>query len=254
MIAIRFDNVSKSYPRYLHVTSGLKASLLSLSQTVRAFKQEKFLALHSVSFEVEMGESVGLVGPNGSGKSTTLALIAGVLQAEAGRVNVRGHVCPLLELGAGFHYDLTGRENIVLNGILLGLTRREVTAKLHDIVAFSELEEFLDQPVRTYSSGMVARLGFSIAIHLDPDILLIDEILAVCDLHFQAKCREKMKWFKNRKTTIVLVSHSTSDIRELCDRVLWLDHGKLVGEGTHNEIVTLYEKSQLVGNSVTAGV
>jgi lipopolysaccharide transport system ATP-binding protein len=254
MIAIRFDNVSKSYPRYLHVTRGLKASLLSLSQTVRAFKQEKFLALHSVSFEVEMGESVGLVGPNGSGKSTTLALIAGVLQAEAGRVNVRGHVCPLLELGAGFHYDLTGRENIVLNGILLGLTRREVTAKLHDIVAFSELEEFLDQPVRTYSSGMVARLGFSIAIHLDPDILLIDEILAVGDLHFQAKCREKMKWFKNRKTTIVLVSHSTSDIRELCDRVLWLDHGKLVREGTPNEIVPLYEKSQLVGNSVTAGV
>lgn len=250
MSAIRFDNVSKSYPRYLHVTRGLKASLLSLSQTVRAFKQDKFLALHGVSFEVGAGEAVGLVGPNGSGKSTTLALIAGVLQAEAGRVKVQGHVCPLLELGAGFHYDLTGRENIVLNGILLGLTRRDVMAKLDDIVEFSELEEFLDQPVRTYSSGMVARLGFSIAVHLDPDILLIDEILAVGDLHFQAKCREKIQWFKNRNTTIVLVSHSTSDIRQLCDRVLWLDHGKLIGEGRPDEIIPLYEQSQFAGSSL----
>jgi lipopolysaccharide transport system ATP-binding protein len=246
MIAIRFTNVSKSYPRYLHVTRGLKASLLSLSQTVRAFKQEKFLALHDVSFEISEGETVGVVGPNGSGKSTTLALMAGVLKAEMGCVSVRGHVCPLLELGAGFHYDLTGRENIVLNGVLLGLTRREVIARLRDIVEFSELEEFLDQPVRTYSSGMVARLGFSIAVHLDPDILLIDEILAVGDLHFQAKCREKIKWFKNRNATIVLVSHSTSDIRQLCDRVLWLDHGKLVGQGAPHEVVPLYEQSQLM--------
>lgn len=248
MIAIRFHNVSKSYPRYLHVRKGLKASLLSLSRTVQDLRQKKFLALHDVSFEITEGETVGVMGPNGSGKSTALALMAGVLAAETGCVNVRGHVCPLLELGAGFHYDLTGRENVVLNGILLGLTRREVIARLRDIVEFSELEEFLDQPVRTYSSGMVARLGFSIAVHLDPVILLIDEILAVGDLHFQAKCREKIKWFKNRNTTIVLVSHSTSDIRQLCDRVLWLDHGKLVGQGTPDEVVPLYEKSQLVRN------
>jgi lipopolysaccharide transport system ATP-binding protein len=244
MNAIRFDNVSKSYPRYLHVRRGLKASLLSLSRTVEELRQKKFLALHDVSFEIEEGETVGVIGPNGSGKSTALALMAGVLGAETGCVSVHGRVCPLLELGAGFHYDLTGRENIVLNGILLGLTRREVMAKLSDILAFSELEEFLDQPVRTYSSGMVARLGFSIAVHLEPEILLIDEILAVGDLHFQAKCREKIKWFKNRKITIVLVSHSTGDIRQLCDRVLWLDRGELVGQGAPSEIVPLYEASQ----------
>lgn len=245
MIAIHFDNVSKSYPRHLHVARGIKASLFSLPQTVREFKQKRFFALHDISFEIAEGETVGLVGPNGSGKSTALSLMAGVLQAESGCVNVHGHVCPLLELGAGFHYDLTGRENIVLNGILLGLTRREVMARLPDILEFSELEEFLDQPVRTYSSGMVARLGFSIAVHLDPDILLIDEILAVGDLHFQAKCLEKIKWFKSRNTTIVLVSHSTSDIRQLCDRVLWLDHGKLIGQGAPDEVVPLYEQSQL---------
>ena len=245
MIAIRFDNVSKSYPRHLHVARGLKASLLSLSRTVREFKQNKFFALHDVSFEIAEGETVGVIGPNGSGKSTALALMAGVLGAETGCVSVHGRVCPLLELGAGFHYDLTGRENIVLNGILLGLTRREVMARLRHIIEFSELEEFLGEPIRTYSSGMIVRLGFSIAVHLDPDILLIDEILAVGDLHFQTKCLEKIKWFKSRNTTIVLVSHSTSDIRQLCDRVLWLDHGKLIGQGTPNEVVPLYEQSQL---------
>lgn len=246
MSAVRFRNVTKYYPRYLHVTRGLKASLLRLPQTFRAFKRDKFVALNDVSFEIQKGETIGVVGPNGSGKSTTLALIAGVLRAETGSVDVEGHVCPLLELGAGFHYDLTGRENIILNGILLGLPRREVMARMPDIVEFSELEGFLDQPIRTYSSGMIARLGFSIAVHMDPDILLIDEILAVGDIHFQAKCRKKIEWFKTRKTTIVLVSHSTEEVRRLCDRVIWLDHGKLVGQGITEEIIPLYERSQLV--------
>ncbi len=244
MTAIRFQHVSKSYPRFLHVRRGLKASLLSLGRTVEEMNQKKILALQDISFEIEEGETVGVIGANGSGKSTALALMAGVLGAESGSVSVQGRICPLLELGAGFHYELTGRENIVLNGVLLGLTRREVMARLPDILAFSELDEFVDQPVRTYSSGMVARLGFSVAVHLDPEILLIDEILAVGDLHFQTKCRDKMKWFKTRKTTIVLVSHSTGDIRQLCDRVLWLDRGKLVGQGTPNEIVPLYEAAQ----------
>lgn len=244
MTAIRFDRVSKSYPRYLHVRRGLKASLLSLGRTVEEARQQKIAALQDVSFDISQGETVGVIGSNGSGKSTALALMAGVLASETGSVTVEGRVCPLLELGAGFHYDLTGRENIILNGVLLGLTRREVALKLPEIVAFSELDEFLDQPVRTYSSGMVARLGFSIAVHLEPDILLIDEILAVGDLHFQAKCRDKMKWFKNRKTTIVIVSHSTGDIRSLCDRVLWLDRGKLVGQGAVSDILPLYEEAQ----------
>jgi lipopolysaccharide transport system ATP-binding protein len=237
MTAIRFDRVSKFYPRYLHVRRGLKASLLSLGRTVEEARHQKIPALQNVSFDIGQGETVGVIGSNGSGKSTALALMAGVLASEAGSVTVQGRVCPLLELGAGFHYDLTGRENIILNGVLLGLTRREVLLKLPEIVAFSELDEFLDQPVRTYSSGMVARLGFSIAVHLD-------EILAVGDLHFQTKCRDKMKWFKNRKTTIVIVSHSIGDIRTLCDRVLWLDRGTLVGQGAVSEILPLYEEAQ----------
>ncbi len=246
MKVIRFDRVSKSYPRYHRILVGFKTALLHLPETVRAFKKERFLALEDVSFEIERGETVGLIGPNGSGKSTTLALVAGVLRAEAGRIEVRGRVAPLLELGAGFHPELTGRENIVLNGILLGLTRSEVLAKMDDIIAFSELESFLDQPLRTYSSGMVARLGFSVAVHLDPEIFLIDEVLAVGDLHFRAKCRNKMSEFKRRQITIVLVSHSTEEITRQCDRVIWLDRGRIVDQGNPDLVLSRYEKSQTV--------
>ena len=204
------------------------------------------MALDDVSFEIKKGETVGIVGPNGSGKSTTLALIAGVLRPQAGRVDVLGRVCPLLELGAGFHPDLTGRENIVLNGVLLGLTRREVLAKMDGIIAFSELESFLDQPVRTYSTGMIARLGFSVAVHLNPEILLIDEILSVGDLHFQAKCRGKLDEFKKQEVTIVLVSHSVGEVRRLCDRVIWLDGGRKVEEGEPQHVLLRYEAAASV--------
>jgi lipopolysaccharide transport system ATP-binding protein len=249
MIAVRFEHVSKSYPKYHQILRGFKASLLHPSETIRAFKRERFLALDDVSFEVKEGESLGLIGPNGSGKSTTLALIAGVLKPQVGRIEVRGRVTPLLELGAGFHPELTGRENILLNGILLGLTRREVVARLQAIIAFSDLEPFLDQPIRTYSSGMLARLGFSVAAHLDPEILLIDEVLAVGDLRFQAKCREKINQFKHQKMTIILVSHSTEEIRRLCDRVIWLDGGKLVEQGHADLLLGRFEKSQaFMGN------
>ena len=246
MIAVRFEHVSKSYPNYRRILTGFKASLLHLPETVRSFKQLRFIALDDVSFEIGKGEIVGLIGPNGSGKSTTLGLIAGVLRAQAGWVQVRGRVSPLLELGAGFHPDLTGRENIVLNGVLLGLTRREVSEKLEEIIAFSGLEPFLDQPIRTYSSGMIARLGFSVAAHLDPEILLIDEVLAVGDLYFQAKCREQINAFKRRQVTIVLVSHSTEEIRRICDRVIWLQGGKLVDDGQPNHILDRYEVSQSI--------
>lgn len=244
LTVIRFEHVSKSYPRYQSVFGGLKATLLHLPETVRTFKQNRILALDDVCFEIEQGETVGLIGSNGSGKSTTLALIAGVLKAQVGRVEVRGRVCPLLELGAGSHPDLTGWENIVLNGILLGLTRREVLAKMDEIVAFSELEPVLDRPLRTYSSGMMARLGFSVAAHLDPEILLIDEILAVGDLHFQAKCREKIQEFKKRQVTIVLVSHSLEEVRQLCHRVIWLGSGKLVCQGDPDSVLSLYQTAQ----------
>ena len=243
MIAVRFEHVSKSYPIYSQILTGIKASLLHVPQTLQRFRRHRFMALNDVSFEVEQGESVGLIGSNGSGKSTTLALIAGVLRAQSGRVEVRGRVCPLLELGAGFHPELTGRENIFLNGILLGLTRREVVAKLDEIVAFSELESFLDQPIRTYSSGMIARLGFSVAANLDPEILLIDEILAVGDSRFQAKCRDKVDEFKKRQVTVILVSHSLGEVRSFCDRALWLNLGKIAADGEPDLVIPRYEEA-----------
>lgn len=247
MTVIEFDHVSKWYPRYHHVMKGLKHSLLHPVETIRGFRQEKCFALDDVSFAITRGEAIGVIGANGSGKSTTLGLIAGVLTPHAGKVITRGLVAPLLELGAGFHFDLTGKENIFVNGIILGLTRRQVQERFKDIVDFSELEEFLDQPLRTYSTGMVARLAFSIAAHLNPDVLLIDEILSVGDLHFQAKCRKKLDEFRQRQVTIVLVSHSSADIRALCDRVIWLASGHVVGCGPSGEILPSYEQAQLGG-------
>jgi len=242
MIVVRFEHVFKSYPIYSQILTGLKASLLHVPETLQRFRRHRFLALNDISFEIRQGESVGLIGSNGSGKSTTLALMAGVLMAQAGKVEVRGRVCPLLELGAGFHPELTGRENIFLNGILLGLTRREVWSKLEQIVAFSELEPFLDQPIRTYSSGMLARLGFSVAVHLVPEILLIDEILAVGDLRFQVKCREKLEEFKKQGVSIILVSHSLGDVRTFCERAIWLKDGKIVADGEPGLVIPRYEK------------
>ncbi|HWP02728.1 MAG TPA: ABC transporter ATP-binding protein [Gemmatimonadaceae bacterium] len=243
MTVVRFEHVSKWYPRYHSVVGGLKAALLRLPATLRSLKRDRIVALDSVSFQISRGEAVGLVGPNGSGKSTILALIAGVLRPQAGRVEVRGRVCPLLELGAGFHPELTGRENIVLNGVLLGLTRREVLKRMDAIVAFSELGDFLDQPLRTYSSGMLARLGFSVAVHLDPEILLVDEILAVGDLHFQVKCQKKIDEFRSRDVTIVLVSHSTDQVRRVCDRAIWLQAGRIKAEGEPAYVLDKYERS-----------
>ena len=245
MRAIRLDAVSKYYSRYLHLTRGLKQTLFHLPEVLRSMRAQRFTAVDSVSLDVDQGEMIGVIGPNGAGKSTMLALIAGVLQPDVGNIEVRGRVAPLLELGAGFHPDLTGRENIVLNGVLLGLRRAEVAARLGPITAFSEIGPFLDQPVRTYSSGMVARLGFSVAAHLDPEILLIDEILAVGDQHFQMKCREKIAEFRERGTTIVFVSHSLDDVRRLCDRVIWLDGGRIREQGEPQRIIDAYVSAAL---------
>lgn len=242
MTAISFAHVSKSYPRYQALLQGLKSSLLHLPDTLRALKTVPFRALDDVSFQIKKGETVGLIGSNGAGKSTLLALIAGVLNPDSGRIDVAGRISPLLELGAGFHFDLTGRENIILNGILLGLTRGEVLRKMNEIVGFSELGRFLDQPLRTYSTGMMARLGFAIAVNLEPEILLIDEILSVGDLRFQLKCNEKIDEFRRRRVTMVIVSHSTEQIQRLCDRVIWLANGQVVEDGPAEHILPQYTK------------
>jgi lipopolysaccharide transport system ATP-binding protein len=242
MIAIRMDHVSKAYTRHRHFTGGLKASLLHLPDIIRQVRTEHFLALDDVSLEVRKGEAVGIIGGNGSGKSTMLALIAGVIQPQAGTMEVHGRVAPLLELGAGFHYELTGRE-IVLNGVLMGLTRREVADRIDAIVAFSGLEAWLNEPIRTYSSGMVARLGFSVAVHLDPEILLVDEILAVGDAHFQAKCYERLEEFRRRGVTIVIVTHALTEVRRLCGWAVWLDGGKIAMQGEPEAVIEAYAKS-----------
>ena len=243
MTVIRLDRVTKEYARHRHLTRGLKQSLLHLPDLIRSMSANHFFALDDISLAIRKGEAVGIIGANGSGKSTLLGLIAGVIGPQAGTVEVRGRVAPLLELGAGFHYELTGYENIVLNGVLMGLTRREVAARMEAIVAFSGLESSLNEPLRTYSSGMVARLGFSVAVHLEPDILLIDEILAVGDTHFQARCYERLEEFRRQGTTFVIVSHALAEIRFLCDRVVWLAGGKIMMQGTPDEVIAAYEKS-----------
>ncbi|MBI4690162.1 MAG: ABC transporter ATP-binding protein [Nitrospirae bacterium] len=224
---ITFENVTKSYHLYHNVIGGVKNFLFDIPKAISSIKNSRFEALHNISFEVYRGETIGVMGRNGAGKSTILGLIAGVLKPSKGRVSVNGRISPLLELGAGFNSELTGRENIILNGVLLGLTRAEVINKMHDIIEFSELAEFIDQPIRVYSSGMVARLGFSVAIHTNPDILLVDEILAVGDVEFQKKCYKKMLDFKKKGVTIVLVSHSPDDIEKFCDRAIVVVKGEI---------------------------
>lgn len=229
--AIKFDGVSKSYPMYHHLTGGIKNLLFHFPKYIHSIGGGRFEALRDVSFEVNRGETFGIIGRNGAGKSTILGLMAGVLKATSGTVTVNGRISPLLELGAGFHHELTGRENILMNGVLLGLTQKKVLSKMDEIINFSELGEFIEQPIRTYSSGMLARLGFSIVASLDPEILLIDEILAVGDMNFQKKCLERMEEFKNNGVSIVLVTHSTGDVLQICDRVAWIENRtvKIVG-------------------------
>lgn len=242
--AIELEDVWKEYRPYGAVTGGIKRFLLRLPESVRALRQHRLTALQAVSFEVEQGEGFGIVGDNGSGKSTLLGLIAGVLRPTRGRIAVHGRVSALLELGAGFHPELTGRENILLNGVLLGLGRREVRQRLDAIIEFAELTGYMDQPVRTYSSGMLARLGFSVVAHLDPEILLVDEVLAVGDVGFQKKCLQRMLEFKERGVTIVLVSHNLSDVERICDRALWLDRGRVAALGDAKSVVCAYASAR----------
>jgi ABC-type polysaccharide/polyol phosphate transport system ATPase subunit len=234
--------VSKIYRRYSHRKqfATLKSALLSRSLIASLRPDETFTALNDVSLTVPPGRTLGVIGRNGSGKSTLLKLVAGITKPSAGTVRVSGRVSALIELGAGFHPEISGRENVFINGIMLGLTKREVSRRFDEIVEFAELQEFIDAPVKTYSSGMYMRLGFAVAIHVDPDVLLVDEVLAVGDEGFTHKCLDKFAEFKRRGKTILLVTHTLGLVERFCDEALWLDAGRIKGSGDPKRIVGAY--------------
>lgn len=236
--AIRLEQVTVRYRVPRERIDKFKEYVIRWVQ--RRISHESFLALNNVSFVIKKGEVLGLVGHNGAGKSTLLKLVARVLKPTIGRVWVRGRVAPLLELGAGFHSELTGRENIFLNGAILGFSRQEMEDKYQGIVDFAELGDFIEAPMRTYSSGMWARLGFAVSTDVQPDVLIIDEILAVGDEAFQHKSSERIKNFRDQGTTILLVSHNLDAIESMCHRAVWLDHGIVRAEGPAVDIVAAY--------------
>ena len=242
MNAIEVRDVRKTYRRYgrrKHFGT-LKSAILTgrVAQDLKA--DEAFEALRGVSFEVAAGKTFGLVGRNGSGKSTMLKLIAGIGRPTSGDVKVRGRVSALIELGAGFHPEISGRDNVFINGMMLGLSKREIGDRFDEIVAFAELEDFIDEPVKTYSSGMYMRLGFSVAINVDPDVLLVDEVLAVGDEAFTHKCLDKFADFRRRGRTVLVVTHSLDLVTRFCDEALWLDHGIARAHGDPRRVVDAY--------------
>lgn len=233
---IEVINLTKKFPSVRN-QQGLKERIVRLP---KAQPTPYFTALKSLNFSVEKGECLGIIGKNGAGKSTLLSVLLGTSYPTEGEIKVNGKRTPLLELGAGFHPDLTGRENVVLYAVLLGLTRKEVSSRLDEIVKFSEIEQFIDMPVRTYSSGMYLRLAFSVAIHTNPEILLIDEILAVGDESFQKKSEQALVSLIKSGVTTVFVSHNLEAIKTICNRAVWLDHGEIKAEGNSKEIVERY--------------
>jgi ABC-type polysaccharide/polyol phosphate transport system ATPase subunit len=240
--AIEATNVSKVYRRYARKRqfATLKSALLSGSLIRDLQPDETFPALRGVSFAVPKGCTFGIIGRNGSGKSTLLKCVAGITRPNEGTIRVDGRISALIELGAGFHPEISGRENVFINGIMLGLSKREIQRRFDEIVEFAELTDFIDAPVKTYSSGMYMRLGFAVAIHVDPDVLLIDEVLAVGDQAFTVKCLDKFAEFRRRNKTILLVTHSLDLVEKFCDRALWLDHGRTLAEGEPKRVVASY--------------
>ena len=232
------DHLSLCYRVANDKITSIKEYVLARVQNKLHYRE--LYALRDVSFEIARGEVVGIIGNNGAGKSTLLKVISGILHPTSGNLRLGGNVVPMLELGSGFDYDLTGRENVFLNGAILGYSEQFLKEKYRDIVAFSELGDFLSQPVRNYSSGMVMRLAFSIASMVNPDILIVDEILAVGDAAFQEKSYARMTEMMSHGTTVLLVSHNIEQIRRLCDRVIWLDHGNVVAIGDTNELCDRY--------------
>ncbi len=241
-IAIRVSDLTKIYQRYSQRKQfrTLKSALLGGSLIAELRPDERFEALNDVTFNVREGTTFAIIGRNGSGKSTLLKCIAGISKPSAGTVVVNGRISALIELGAGFHPEITGRENIVINGIMLGLTKKEIHDRFDDIVDFAELEEFIDAPVKTYSSGMYMRLGFAVAIHVDPDVLLIDEVLAVGDEAFVHKCLDKISEFRRRNKTIILVTHSLGLVEKMADEALWIDNARVQLRGDPKKVVDAY--------------
>lgn len=233
---IKFENVTKNFSKNNQKT--FKEFLPALFMGEKTV--DKFTALSNISFEIEKGECVGIIGPNGSGKSTILKLIAGVMSPTFGKIYVHGKISPLIELGAGMHPELSGKENIYLNGAILGLKRKQIDEYFQSIIDFSELQEFIDQPIKHYSSGMYMRLAFSIAVHVNPEILIVDEILAVGDTDFQSKCFAKMEEFKKNGVTILFVSHSMGQVESFCTRAIYLNHHQIQFDGNPTIAIQKY--------------
>ncbi len=246
-IAIKVDQVSKMYKLYDRPMDRLKESL----GLTRKKKYREHWALNKVSFEVKKGETIGIIGTNGSGKSTILKIITGVLNPTEGEVTIDGRISALLELGAGFNMEYTGIENVYLNGMMIGFTKEEIDERLDDILKFADIGDFVNQPCKTYSSGMFVRLAFAVAINIDPEILIVDEALSVGDVFFQSKCYKKFEEFKEQGKTIIFVSHDLSSISKYCDRVVLLNKGDKMAEGAPKEMIGLYKRVLL--NQTTSG-
>ncbi len=243
---IKVNNVSMKFNLGIEKNFSLKLFFINMFKSKKNKpKKEEFWALKDVNFEVKKGEVIGFIGSNGAGKSTMLKVIAGVMKPTTGSVEVYGNICPMIELGAGFDMELTARENIFLNGAVLGYSKQFIEEKFEEIVEFSELREFLDVPVRNFSSGMTARLAFSIATVVDPEILIVDEILSVGDIAFQQKSEAKMKSLIGGGTTVLFVSHSIDQIKSICNKVVWLEHGKVKKIGEAKEICDEYYNTQV---------
>lgn len=247
-IAIKIENLSKIYKLYDKPMDRMKESL-SLSK--KKYSKEHY-ALNNISFEVKKGETVGILGTNGSGKSTLLKIITGVLTPSSGNLEVNGKISALLELGAGFNPEYTGLENIYLNGTMMGYTREEMQQRVNAIMEFADIGEFIYQPVKTYSSGMFARLAFAVSINVEPEILIVDEALSVGDARFQTKCINKMKELKENGTTILFVSHATEQIKRFCTRAIWINKGEMIDNGESSEIVDKYEAFMIQGGKIKA--
>jgi ABC-2 type transport system ATP-binding protein len=238
-VAVRVENVSKSFRMYQERNQTIKSAVMR----GRASIHEDFWALRDVTFDVPAGSTFGLIGSNGSGKSTLLKCLAKIYFPNKGEISHYGRLAAMLEVGSGFHHELSGRENVFLNGSILGMTKKEITRKFDEIVDFSGVEKFIDQPVKNYSSGMYVRLGFAIAINVNPDILVVDEVLAVGDAEFRAKCYQKFDDFKREGKTVILVSHDMKTVEAMCDHAAWLRQGLLVTEGKASTTIKAYTDS-----------